>query len=114
MSFPPPRDFQPPGWTPAPVPRMDARATGALIVSIGGLCGPTALFCFSPLLGGLGQLLLGVLAVAMGIRARQAINASGGRLTGEGMAMAGIIIGAVSVAAGFLAAVIGFNYTFGD
>jgi hypothetical protein len=44
-----------------------------------------------------GVLILGVLAIVLGVLARREIDQSGGRLTGRGMATAGFVLGIVSV-----------------
>jgi len=64
----------------------NGKATTALIVGIASL---VLSFCC---LG-----IAGVVAVVLGVKARNEISASGGKQTGEGMALAGIITGAVAV-----------------
>lgn len=64
----------------------NGKATAALIVGIASL---VLSFCC---LG-----IAGVIALVLGVKARNEISASGGRQTGDGMALAGIITGAVAV-----------------
>ncbi len=83
----------PPGWYGAsppgpyagygyyPVPQQtNSYAIAALVLSIVSLCG-------------IGS----VLGIIFGLRARREIAASGGMQTGDGMALAGIIVGAVTL-----------------
>jgi hypothetical protein len=61
--------------------QTNGKATGSLV------CGIISLFCFG--------IILGVVAIALGVIARNEITASGGSQKGEGMALAGIILGAL-------------------
>jgi hypothetical protein len=54
---------------------------------------------------------LGVVAIFMGVNARNRVNASGGTLGGRGKAMAGIITGAVAAVLGAIVLVIGVVFT---
>ena len=87
------RRAYPPGWYGAsppgpyagygyyPVPQQtNSYAIAALVLSIVSLCG-------------IGS----VLGIIFGLRARREIAASGGMQTGDGMALAGIIVGAVTL-----------------
>jgi hypothetical protein len=71
-------------------PRTDGLAIGALIAGI------LSLVCFWPFCLGL---LLGPAAAIMGFISRQRIAASGGTVSGGGLALAGLILGIV----GFIA-----------
>lgn len=95
------------------MPAREGRALTSMILGLVALCGLGPLACCSPLLSGLVQLVAGGAATAMGIKSRSDIARSGGQLTGEGFAIAGIIIGAVAALAGFLSLIIGFN-SLGD
>ena len=82
----------PVGYTGAAVagPRTDGLAIGALIAGI------LSLVCFWPLCLGI---ILGPAAAIMGFISRQRIAASGGTVSGGGLALAGLILGIV----GFIA-----------
>jgi hypothetical protein len=82
----------PVGYTGAAVagPRTDGLAIGALIAGI------LALVCFWPLCLGI---ILGPAAAIMGFISRQRIAASGGTVSGGGLALAGLILGII----GFIA-----------
>lgn len=67
--------------------RANGKATAALWTGIGSL---VLTFCC-----GLG--VLGVLPIVLGVKARSEIRASGGQQEGDGMALAGIITGAVAI-----------------
>lgn len=81
---------QQPGYSPqygyGQPPTTNGKATIALVVGIASLL---LSFCC---LG-----VAGIVAVVLGMKARSEISASGGRQTGDGMALAGIITGAVGV-----------------
>ena len=94
-SPPPPGGYVPPapvGYTGAAVagPRTDGLAIGALIAGI------LSLVCFWPLCLGI---ILGPAAAIMGFISRQRIAASGGTVTGGGLALGGLIVGII----GFIA-----------
>ena len=65
-------------------PQTDGKATGSLI------CGILSLLCFS--------FLAGIPAVILGHMSRKNIRQSMGRLKGDGMALAGLIMGYISIA----------------
>ena len=67
--------------------RANGKATAALWTGIGSL---VLAFCC-----GLG--IVGVLPIVLGVKARSEIRASGGQQEGDGMALAGIITGAVAI-----------------
>lgn len=69
---------------PPTEPRTDGKAVGSLV------CGILSLACFS--------ILTGIPAVILGHVSRSAIRNSMGRLKGEGMALAGLIMGYISIA----------------
>jgi hypothetical protein len=69
--------------TPVFVPQTSGKATASLIFGILG-------FLFLPIIGG-------IVAVACGYPARKEIRKSGGRLTGDGMATGGIILGWINI-----------------
>lgn len=97
----PPQGPTPPGYgTPYPgypgyadTPRNSAKAVAALVI---GIISPVLGLCCA-LVG-----LVGIAAIFLGRSARQEIAASGGSLTGEGMAKAGIILGIVGSVLGVL------------
>ena len=68
-------------------PRTNGKATAALWTGIGSIV--LTLCC------GLG--ILGVVPIVLGVKARAEIRASGGQQEGDGMALAGIITGAVAI-----------------
>jgi hypothetical protein len=79
----------PQGWVPgAPwgPPRNDGSAIGALV------CGILSITCA----GYLG-IILGPVALVLGVRSRRRITDSGGALRGEGMAQAGIVLGIIGI-----------------
>lgn len=93
MSYQPP---PPPGYGPAPgigVPRNSSKAVAALVV---GIVSPVLGLCCA-FLG-----LVGIAAVVLGRSARREIAASGGMLTGEGMARAGVVLGIVGCVVGLV------------
>jgi hypothetical protein len=77
------------GYTP---PRTEGMAIGSLVCAVVGICA-----C---------GLLLGPIAVVLGFVARNRIRESNGTLTGEGLALAGIIVGIVA----FVLAIVGAIY----
>ncbi|QWZ10277.1 DUF4190 domain-containing protein [Nocardioides panacis] len=77
---------QPPYGYPAPQ-RTNGKATAALWTGIASL---VLAFCC-----GLG--ITGILPIVLGVKARGEIRATGGQQEGDGMALAGIITGAVAV-----------------
>jgi len=97
MSLPPP----PPAAPPPPgfdygegAPAVTAgKATGALACGIIGL-----LLC---------GVILGPVAIYLGTQAKKEIRSSNGRLKGEGMATAGIVMGVIAVI-GFVISIIYF------
>ena len=68
-------------------PRTNGKATAALWTGIGSIV--LTLCC------GLG--ILGVVPIVLGVKARGEIRATGGQQEGDGMALAGIITGAVAI-----------------
>ena len=68
-------------------PRTNGKATAALWTGIGSL---VLSFCC-------GAGILGVLPIVLGVQARGEIKATGGQQEGDGMALAGIITGAIAV-----------------
>ena len=70
-------------WAP---PKNDGQAIGALVCGIlGALCG----------LAGVAGIILGPIAVVLGVTSRRRIQASHGTLRGEGMATTGLVLGAI-------------------
>jgi hypothetical protein len=82
------------GYTPAGAGYAGARTDGLAIGSL--ICGILSLVCFWPLCLGV---LLGPAAAIMGFISRQRIAASGGTVGGNGLALAGLVLGVI----GFLA-----------
>lgn len=78
--------------TPPPIPGSEARTDGKAIWSL--VLGILSLVCFS--------ILAGIPAVVLGHLSRSAIRNSMGRLKGEGMALAGLIMGYISFALPFI------------
>ena len=70
----------PAGLWPAKVARTSGLATASLIVSILGVCSAGT---------------LGLVGLALGLIALRRINRSGGQLGGRGLAVAGIVVGAL-------------------
>ena len=103
---PPPPGGQPPGgYTPqpaysaAPMGKPDAQgATVSMVLGIIALV-LTPIGCCCGLVEII-PIVLGVVAVVMGIGARNRVNASGGTLGGGGKAQAGIITGIIAVILG--------------
>lgn len=96
-----------PGYGPSQVPPTNGKATAAIITGISSLL---LSWCC-----GLG--VVGVVAIVLGVKARAEIRASGGRQQGDGLALGGIITGAVAVVLGILILVLialaiagGFQY----
>ena len=79
--------------TPATPSPANGKATAALVVGIS-----TMLMSWC-----CGAGVLGVVAIVLGVRARSEIQASGGRQTGDGLAIAGIVTGAIAVVIGLAA-----------
>jgi competence protein ComGC len=73
-----------PSWTPPPVAKTAGMATTSLVLGV------LSFVCFGPLTG--------IPAIICGHMARNKIRHSGGTLTGEGMALAGLITGYVNLA----------------
>lgn len=94
-----------PGYAVA-APRTDGMAIAALVV---GIVAAVGVFCY-----GIVALILGPIAIYLGLRSRGQIKASGGALGGYGMAQAGWIIGlcAAIIGALYLIVVIGFFAIF--
>ena len=69
---------------PQPTPQTDGKAIGSLVLGI------LSLACFS--------ILAGIPAIVLGHISRSAIEKSMGQLKGKGMALAGLILGYISVA----------------
>ena len=72
-------------WAPA---RNDGMAIGALV------CGILSITC-----AGFLGIVLGPVALALGTRSRRRIGQSSGTLKGEGMALTGVVLGAIGVVA---------------
>jgi hypothetical protein len=96
---PPAYGYGQPGHPPGPygyARATNGKATAALWSGIGLL---VASFCC-----GIG--ILGVVPIVLGVKARNEIRASGGQQAGDGMALAGIITGAVAVLLGIVTLVV--------
>ena len=87
-----------PSYTPpyaATQPQQSNTALIAMLLGIGSLVLYALLFCFvflSPL-----SVVVGIPAIVLGRNARREISASGGQLSGDGMAQAGVILGWIDV-----------------
>ena len=75
-------------------PRTDGMAIAALVV---GIVAAVGIFCY-----GVPAVILGPIAVFLGLRARSNIKASGGTIGGGGLALAGWITGLSAFCVGFL------------
>ena len=108
---PPPPGGQPPaGYTPQPgygAPMARPEAQGATISMVLGIIALvlTPVGCCCGLIE-IVPIVLGVVAVIMGIQARNRVNASGGTLGGGGKAQAGLITGIIAVILGVVFGVI--------
>lgn len=80
------------GWG-TPVPRTEPLAIWSFVLAVAGI--PLLCACYIGLAGT-------ITAIPLGIAARTSIRSSGGTLTGDGLALAGIIIGSVATAAAVL------------
>lgn len=80
----------PPGY--APVPSTNGKATASMVTGVSTL---VLSWCC-----GLG--VLGLVAVFLGLRARTEIRLAGGAQSGEGLAVAGIVTGAIAALVGVL------------
>jgi hypothetical protein len=89
-----PQGQPPPGY--APVPATNGKATAALITGVSTL---VLSWCC-----GLG--LVGGVAIFLGLRARREIRLSNGAESGEGLAVAGIVTGALAVLVALLTVVL--------
>ena len=85
-----------PPYGPPPMAPTNGKATAALVTGITSLL---LSWCC-----GLG--LAGIVAVVLGAKARREIRESGGRQQGDGLALAGIVIGAVAAVLGLLVLVL--------
>jgi hypothetical protein len=71
-------------------PRTNELAIVSLVCGVAGILNPLPGFA------------LGIVGIVLGIKARRAIQASGGTMTGSGLALTGLICGIVSAVGGFL------------
>ena len=85
-AYGPPQSYPAPFPAPSPVPRTNGKAQAALW---SGLAMLLTSLC------GVG--LLGVVPIVVGVVARKEIGRSGGQQGGDGMALAGIVTGAVAI-----------------
>lgn len=93
---PPPPGYGGPGYGGPPMggpPQNSSKAVAALVV---GIVSPILGLCCA-IIG-----LVGIVAVVLGRNAQKEIAASNGRLTGEGMAKAGVILGIIGSSLGLL------------
>ena len=82
------------GMTPGPIGMVPARRSGLAVAAL--VLGVMSMFL-------IGKLSLGAIAVLCGIAARQHIAHADGRLSGAGLALAGIALGAVGIAMSLVA-----------
>jgi hypothetical protein len=75
-------------------PKTDGMAIAALVV---GIVAAVGVFCY-----GIVAIILGPIAIYLGLRSRRQIKASGGALGGYGMAQAGWIIGLIAAILGLI------------
>jgi hypothetical protein len=93
MSYPPGPGQYPPAYPPGyGHPTTNTKATASLVTGIATL---VLSWCC-----GFG--IAGVVPIVLGVKARNEIRASGGRQSGDGMALAGIITGACAIVLGVL------------
>ncbi|NDK88695.1 DUF4190 domain-containing protein [Gordonia desulfuricans] len=92
-----------PGYGAPVSPPNNSKATASMICGIAGVVFSVAGCCFALVF--FVPMALGIVALVTGIKARTEIEASQGREGGSGMAMAGIITGAISVVLGVVALV---------
>lgn len=99
---PPGYGYPPPGTVYPPSPKTNQLAVTSMVVSIASVVSLLCAFCCGPLallaLGG------GVTGVILGFMARRQIQERGEQ--GDGMALAGIIVGFVAAALGLLAGIL--------
>ena len=89
---------EPPVTPAAPAPQLVRPTEGIAIAALVlGLLAP-----FGALFYGLPGVILGSIAVFLGLRARGRIKRSGGALGGSGMALAGWIVGLLGIVVGLL------------
>lgn len=98
---PPPPPGGVPGWPPPVGPAGPVQNQKALAALILGLISIPFMFCCGCL--GVGT---GIASLICGILGRREIQASGGTQTGDGMALAGIIIGIIAIAVSILMTVL--------
>lgn len=79
-------------YGPQPHPTTNGKATAALVTGIASL---VLSWCC-----GLG--VVGVVAIVLGVKARSEIRESGGRQQGDGLALGGIVTGAIAAVLGLL------------
>jgi hypothetical protein len=92
---PPPPPAPPPAWnpaTPGPYYASAPQTSGMSVASL--VLGIVSIFCFGLLL------VPPILAVVFGNLALDRIAGSGGTVKGRGMAIAGIVLGWIAIAAG--------------
>lgn len=97
---PPPPGYGGPGYGGPPAggpPKNSSKAVAALVV---GIISPILGLCCA-IIG-----LVGIVAVVLGRSAQKEIAASGGRLTGEGMAKAGVILGYIGISLGLVMTIV--------
>ena len=87
MSMPPPPAAPPPppgyGYGEAGPARNDGKAVASLVCGLVGLV--------------LAGIILGIVAIVLGVQSRKAIDASAGQLKGRGMATAGLVLGIIDI-----------------
>lgn len=96
--YPPPHHGQHGQYGPGPgsLPSNNGKATASLITGISTLV-------LSPCCG---MGIVGVVAVVLGVKARREIRDSGGFQSGDGMALAGIVTGALAILVGIATVVL--------
>lgn len=99
--YPPPQygqhgQYRPYGTGPGSLPSNNGKATASLITGISSL---VLFWCCGLGIGG-------VVAVVLGVKARREIRDSGGFQTGDGMALAGIVTGALAILFGIATVVL--------
>jgi hypothetical protein len=102
---PPPPPVPQPGYGPAGVPTYRVTDSGAVVALIVGIASIVLLCACQP-----AALVAGGVALFVGLSARRRINASAGAVAGDGLAMGGVVTGAIGGALGAIFTVVIIGY----
>lgn len=105
---PPPPGPPPPAWGYYPQPQQNQLAMWSMIIGIVSI--PVGMCCGSFV--GIGPIVLGAVALALGIISRGQIGRSYGTQTGSSMGLAGIIMGSIAIVMGL--AFLALFFTFAN